>query len=231
MGARPRLGDLLVSAGAISEDQLRKALEAQRQWGRPLGMTLVRLGFLEEETLVRVLAKQLQLPVAWLRGKRVSREMLDLVPMDLAEKHRCLPLLVNREGSAQRLFLAMEDPADGSVIEEIRARVGIEIRPVLVAPSELEEALHRHYHWIASGGEPDPMQADEGGEPEPQLAGPGSGESARGAAGPGELRAPVPPRLVLRALTELLLEKGVVEGGELEERLRRVAAAEEDAEL
>ncbi len=60
MPERPKLGELLVMAGAIDQTQLGAALAEQRKFGRPLGTTLVRMGFLDEEALVRTLARQLR---------------------------------------------------------------------------------------------------------------------------------------------------------------------------
>ena len=77
---------------------------------RPLGITLVRMGLLDEEALVRTLARQLKLPIAWLRGKWVEQDVLDLVPVELALKHRCLPLTVSDDGRGKALHLAMQDP-------------------------------------------------------------------------------------------------------------------------
>jgi MSHA biogenesis protein MshE len=73
---RPKLGELLVMAGAIDQTQLGAALAEQRRFGRPLGATLVRMGFLDEEGLIRTLARQLKLPIAWLHGKWVEQEVL-----------------------------------------------------------------------------------------------------------------------------------------------------------
>jgi hypothetical protein len=145
-----KLGELLVEAGAVKEAQLQAALNAQKDSGHPLGMTLVRMGFLDEITLIRSLANQLSIPLVRLQGKRVRAEILDTIPPDLAEKHRCLPLFVRSEDGSRALFLAMEDPADTEAVEDLGRLVGMEIRPVLVAPSELQEALARHYAWAPS---------------------------------------------------------------------------------
>ncbi len=64
MAERPKLGDLLVAAGAISLTQLGGALADQRSFGKPLGSILVQMGYLDEETLMRTLARQLGLSVA-----------------------------------------------------------------------------------------------------------------------------------------------------------------------
>ena len=98
MKAKQKLGDLLVASGTIDAAQLTAALGEQKSWGRPLGMTLVRMGFVDEDTLIHALASQLKLPIVKLAGKVVNQEVLDLVPIELAEKYRCLPLLLNDEG-------------------------------------------------------------------------------------------------------------------------------------
>jgi type IV pilus assembly protein PilB len=235
MGEKPKLGELLVQAGAIDEAQLKSALGEQRQWGRPLGMTLVRMGFLEEDTLVQTLASQLKMPVVKLTGKQVSPEVLERLPVELAEKHRCIPLLVNDEGGQAVLYLGMENPVDLEAIDDISFRLSEKVRPVLVAPTELEEALQRHYHWASyAGGAPDsPAAAD--GEPEvvekpsedapvvsPSLADSPSVE------GDHAKQAAVPAEAILRALTQLLVEKGVITRNELVARVSAVMREDDD---
>jgi hypothetical protein len=227
-GKRAKLGELLVEAGLIGKTQLAAALGEQRRWGNRLGLTLVRMGFLEEEDLVRALAVQLGLPVARIRGKRIEPEALELVPAELADKHRCLPLFVREEGGARVLHLAMEDPVDLATIDALCFQLGVEIRPVLAAPTELEDAMHRHYHWATMGGgeppAPRPVDADErpellavrrlGAEPEPVAATPDAAPPARAGVGADQ---------ILRALTQLLIEKGVLTRDELVARLSEVA--------
>jgi type IV pilus assembly protein PilB len=224
MKKKVKIGELLVRLGAVDEIQLRSALAEQRQWGRPLGMTLVRMGFLDEDTLVHTLASQLKLPVVRLSGKRVNREVLELVPLDLAEKHRCLPLLVSDEGGKRVLYLGMEDPADLESVDEISFRIGEKVKPVLVAPTELDEALQRHYHWAAFAGGVTVAEDDAGyGEPE-FVPMPAASKSQRespvetGADG-GEQDAAVGPAAILRALSQLLVEKGIITRDELVERV------------
>ncbi len=135
----------------MNESELKHALAEQKRQDSPLGMTLVRLGYLDESTLIRALASHLKLPVVSLRGKRINAEILELVPAAVAEKYGCLPLLINGEGSQKALYLGMEDPTDTAALEQIRAEVGMAVQPVLVGPTELNECIHRHYHWESSG--------------------------------------------------------------------------------
>lgn len=151
MGARARLGDILLEAGEIDAAQLEAALRRQDETGRPLGLTLVSMGVLREEVLVRTLSQQLSLPMARLEGKRVGAEVLELVPYELAQEHRCFPLFVKEEGAARALYLGMDDASDLDAIEALAAATGMAIRPVLVAPSELEAALERQYQGRAAG--------------------------------------------------------------------------------
>ncbi len=164
-GKRLKLGQLLVAAGAIEPDQLDAALEEQKRSGGLLGMALVRLGFVDEQTLVRVLASQLRLPVVQLHGKEISSEVLDLVPVEFVEKHRCLPLLVHGEGDARVLYLGLEDPSDPDVVAEVCTLVGMSVQAVLVAPADLDDGIFRHYECSGFGA--DLLPALRSGAPPP----------------------------------------------------------------
>jgi hypothetical protein len=228
---RPRLGELLVEAGVIDRTQLGAALAEQRKWGGPLGTLVVRMGFVDEETLIRTLARQLKLPLAWLRGKRIGYEVLALLPGELAQKHRCLPLSLQGEGADRSLFLAMQDPVDLQALDEIGFRVGCAIKPVLVAPGELEDALRLHYPLTevdsrpeAQRHEPPPASQDRG---EPELLW-FDREVQRSEAHTYNLLelAEPPTRFeasgllnALTAIADALIEKGVFSREELLERL------------
>ncbi len=221
MSERPKLGELLIRAGAIGEVDLQTALASQKDEGRPLGMTLVALGFLDEDTLIRALAAQLGFPVVRLRGKRLNAEVIDLVPSELAEKYRCIPLLVNKDKDGSVIYLGMEDPADSDAVREIADHIGRELRPVLVAPSELQQAIRRHYPWAKSADDdptaPEEADVDDALGPEVVDLGP---EPQPAAAAPG---ATPSNETILRALTQLLVEKGVLTREELVERVSQVA--------
>lgn len=149
MAERLKLGELLIMGGAIDQTQLGAALAHQRQFPQPLGKTLVSMGFLDEETLVRTLVRQLKIPVAWLDGKWVDRELVELIPAELALKHCCLPLALTEDKGAKTLHPAVLDPGDIEALDLIGFQVGHQVSPVLAAPTELEEAVQRHY---AQGG-------------------------------------------------------------------------------
>jgi len=160
---RPRVGEILVAAGIIDEMQLEAALGEQSRWGRRLGVTLIKMGMVEEGHLIRALAKQLDLPVASLAGKRIPESVIALVPSRVASEHGVIPLFTKEGGPSGQLYLGMEDPSNLAVLDDLSFRTGMEIHPVMVGPSELGEAIDRYYHG-RSGGAPqaDPFHSASG---------------------------------------------------------------------
>lgn len=156
MPPRRKLGQILVEAGLIDEFQLRSALSDQKRWGRPLGVTLIKMGFIEETALVQVLSRQLDVPIVDLRGKRIAPDALSAIAVQVAEKSRCIPLFRKQEAGRDVLFLGMEDPTDLEVLDDLSFRTGIEIRPVLVGPDQLTDAIERYYHRLEWESETDP---------------------------------------------------------------------------
>jgi len=96
----------------------------------------------------------------------VNLELRELVPAELAEKHRCLPLALKDEGSRRSLYLAMVDPSDLECVEAVQVATGREIRIVLVAPSELDSALARHYRGDESESDASPGEPQSPEDPE-----------------------------------------------------------------
>lgn len=170
MAFQRKLGEILVQAGIIDEFQLRSALGEQQRWGGRLGVTLIKLGFLEESDLTRALATQLDLPMVSLDGKRVQPEILARVPVTLAERHMALPLFARKEGGVDTLYIGMEDPCDLDALDELRFRAGMAVKPVLVGPSELCEGIDRFYHRPARNPAPAPEPLPEEMLPPVELA-------------------------------------------------------------
>lgn len=228
--ARPNIGELLLREGLIDETQLAVALAEQRQWGHRVGVELVRLGYVSEEDLIRLLGRQMGLPIVRLAGKRVDREVLDLVSQSLAEKHRCIPLFLREERGTGVLQLAVEDPANVALLDELRFALDMKFTPVLVSPTDLDEALQRHYRGVTEQASADPLDAADVGTAAEEVSAPRSldetaAEQARSATSG---RVPtVPPTVMLRALAQLLVEKGILDRGELVERIEQLTAETE----
>jgi len=139
--ARQKLGEMLLEAGVIDETQLRSALADQRRWGRSLGRTLVEMRLIAEEALVGVLAKQLGVQSIDLDRYEIPSHILALVPPDVARNSRVLPF----GQSGRFLDVAMADPQNLGVIDELRIRTQLNIRPYLCGPKQIERNIGRFY--------------------------------------------------------------------------------------
>ena len=141
-----KLGDVLVQAGAITEEQLNLSLVEQKQNNVPLGKALVQLGFITEEKLLNSLADQLRIPYLDMQGVKISQEAIRKVPESIARKHRIIPISIEN-GS---LKLAMADPLNIFAIDEVTIQSGMDVITVLAAESDIERAIQEEYGVAAS---------------------------------------------------------------------------------
>ena len=122
-----RLGDLLLREQLITREQLQQALQEQKSTGMRLGYTLVKLGFVQETEISKMLARQYRMPAVDLSRFEVDPKIVKLVPADVAVKHTVLPL--KREG--RTLTVAMADPTNVAVIGDLQFVNRVDIFPVI----------------------------------------------------------------------------------------------------
>jgi type IV pilus assembly protein PilB len=136
-----KLGDILVRDGLITSDQLKRALAEQRSSGMRLGYTLVKLGFIEETEITKMLARQYRMPAVDLSRFEVDPKILKLITPDIANKYTVLPL--KREG--RTLTIAIADPNNVAAIEDIKFITRCDIFPVIAGEYTLRNAIDRYY--------------------------------------------------------------------------------------
>jgi type IV pilus assembly protein PilB len=136
-----RLGELLLSQGLITREQLASALTEHRTSHLRLGLILVRQGAVEELELTKVLARQYRMPAVDLSRFDVDVRILKLVPGDLALKRMVLPL--RREG--RTLTVAVADPADQGLLEDLKFITRYDLFPVLAGEQTLRALIEKHY--------------------------------------------------------------------------------------
>ncbi len=136
-----RLGDLLVSTGAISEEQLEKALEKQKGTKQRLGDVLIQNGFITEKNLIEALKIQLGIEFIDLTSVSIPVELARFVPKNIARKYCVVPVRV----SADTLFLAMSDPLDFVAQEEVKSASHKRVIPMIAARKAVEQAVSRLY--------------------------------------------------------------------------------------
>ena len=140
-----RIGDLLVREGLITREQLDKALAEQKQNGTRVGYNLVKLGFIPETELTKMLARQFRMPAVDLSRFEVDPRIAKLIPADLAVKHLVLPL--KRDG--RTLTVAMADPTNLGVLEDLKFITRYDIFPVIGGEFTLKTAIEKLYENAA----------------------------------------------------------------------------------
>ena len=145
VAAAERLGDLLVREGLITREQLEKALQEQRQSGTRVGYNLVKLGFIAETELTKMLARQYKMPAVDLSRFEVDPRIAKLIPGDLAIKHLVLPL--KRDG--RTLTVAMADPTNLGVLDDLKFITRYDIFPVIGGEFTLKSAIEKLYETSA----------------------------------------------------------------------------------
>ncbi|MES2524490.1 MAG: ATPase, T2SS/T4P/T4SS family [Gemmatimonadota bacterium] len=137
-----KLGELLVREGLLTRDGLSKALQEQSGMpGQRLGLTVVKMGLVAETDVVKMLARQYRMPAVDLSRFEVDTRLLKLIPAELASKHTVLPL--KRDG--RQLTVAIADPTELGVIEDLKFITRYDIVPVLAGEYSMRVAIEKHY--------------------------------------------------------------------------------------
>jgi type IV pilus assembly protein PilB len=134
-----RIGDLLVREGLITPEQLSKALQEQKQNGTRVGYNLVKLGFIAEVELTKMLAKQHRMPAVDLSRFEVDPRIAKMIPADLAQKNLVIPL--KRDG--RTLTVAMADPTNLGVLEDLKFITRYDIFPVIAGEYTLRNMIEK----------------------------------------------------------------------------------------
>jgi len=137
----PRWATRLVESGDLDQARLTELFGSARERGRSLDALLVDAGLLPEETVA--IGRALDLGVAYVdpRGFDVDLTNAALIPESLARSHQLFPLFA----LGDMLTLAMRDPADLAVVDQVRLRANCQVEPVLCPPSVLEALIDRAY--------------------------------------------------------------------------------------
>lgn len=142
---RRRLGDLLVDAKVITEEQLQDAL-IRKESGERLGDVLIRDHLVTEQTLIEVLEFQLGIPHVSLGQFPIDPDMIQLVPKEIAKRYLLVPLRKEKN----KLFIAMADPMDYFAIEEVRMLTGFKVEPCIATKQDIYKTISKYYELQAT---------------------------------------------------------------------------------
>ena len=142
-----RLGQLLLDAGCVTAAQLREALARQQETRQPLGQILCERQVISEETLLKFLGQQYGLATAYPFPSDVAPQLANCVPQAWARQHVAVP--VNQVG--RRLTVALADPANLHVLDEVRFRTGLQVIPVVALESDIRHCMQALYQEQGDG--------------------------------------------------------------------------------
>ena len=136
-----RLGDLLVKVGAITDEQLKFALELQREKKKKLGDVLQDLEFVTQKQIVEALEFQLGIPQVDLEKYYIDPEIPRLVSEEFARKHKLIP--IKKQGMT--LHVAMSDPLNIIVINDLEIVTGYQVEARIATESDIDAAINTYF--------------------------------------------------------------------------------------
>jgi len=136
-----KLGEILVRENLLTPQQLREALDFQREHGGRLGFNLVKMGLVSDDMITAVLSRQYGVPSVNLELFDIDDSVIRLIPRDVADKYSVLPL--SRVGAT--LTLAMVDPTNVFAMDDIKFMTGLNIEPVVVSEASVQDSIARYY--------------------------------------------------------------------------------------
>src|SRR6266436_933090 len=136
-----RLGEILIERKLITNEDLERALELQKERGDKLGKTLVDMGFVAMRDVLAALAEQLDIPLMSIEGPPALSTETEMLSPRFLRQFRCLPM--SRDDHT--VTLAMADPLDVETISAIRHCTGLKVSTVLAAEQENLDAIDKYY--------------------------------------------------------------------------------------
>lgn len=138
---REKIGELLLTHNFISKDILNKALEYQEKFGTSITQYLLAYGFIDESQLAQCICSQFGTPYLPLSYYEIPKEIIQLVPVDIAEKYWLIPV----EKIGNLLMVVMADPLDHDAIKKVTEITGCRVQPFVGILSEILAALEDYY--------------------------------------------------------------------------------------
>ncbi len=162
-----RLGDLLVKEKIITQEQLEKAVRAQREAGpnARLGSVLVKMGAVNDEEVTNFLSRQYGVPAINLQYFEIDAAVVKLIPEETAKRYQILPL--SRVGAS--LTIAMVDPTNVFAMDDIKFMTGFNIEPVVASESAIMDAIEKAYGVPQEQENVDELLASMGDEADVEL--------------------------------------------------------------
>ena len=141
---KKRIGDMLIEARVISQEQLEQALPRARETGKKIGETLIEMGFTNEEGIARALSEQLDMELVNLSNYYIEEDILKLVNENVLRKHIMIPYAFD-SNNANIVHVAMADPMDMIALDDFAIVTNLQPEPSVSTPRDIMLALDKYY--------------------------------------------------------------------------------------
>ncbi|MBX7245885.1 MAG: Flp pilus assembly complex ATPase component TadA [Candidatus Sumerlaeaceae bacterium] len=135
------LGELLVTAGKLDADGLDMATREHAKTGERLGSILVKMGLVEEEDVLKVLAQQLHVPYVKLSELTIRKEVIEKIPAKLVNHYHMVPI----DQYNGTIRVAVSDPMNVHVLDDLSLVIKLEVEPVVASTKEIDDAIKKYY--------------------------------------------------------------------------------------
>lgn len=149
-----RIGDLLVAAGVLDRAALQQAVAEREHHRGQLGRCIVELGLVGEETYVRALSAQLQLPAVALDSEQIATSVVRTVPRETCERYGLVPFRL--DAKRKLLDVAMADASSNEAIDVIEEMTKFRVRPFVAGPQAVDRVLETHGNGAEAVASPPP---------------------------------------------------------------------------
>jgi type IV pilus assembly protein PilB len=205
MEEKVQLGRMLVESQLLTQEQLKMAMDFQSSVGGKLGAIIVKLGFIEDQTLTNFIARQQGLKVVNLEELVIPENLVKKIPRKLIEKHHVVPIHLHDDV----LTVATSDPYDYEAMEEIQLAADHRIEVQLSPRTQILRAISELFERKTA---PPPVKEKSRDQLLRDLEG--------GAA-------PVASAILRDALIPLLIQKGIITHEELARKARELGSGRE----
>jgi type IV pilus assembly protein PilB len=138
-----KIGEMLVEAGVITEEQLKEVLELQKKDNKRLGSLIIERGYATEDDVLTVLSEQFGVPVAKEKHfKNIPDDVIKLIPPNIVVKYDVVPLA--KKGNT--LYVAMVNPHDHFAIEDIKFITKMDVVPLIALEDVIKNAIKKYYN-------------------------------------------------------------------------------------
>ncbi len=144
---KDRLTEILINNKLITQEQLDKALEVQKQKGGRLSEIIVDLKFVKENELISTLSEGLGLPLIDLKRIKINPEIVKIIPIDIARHYQIIPI----SKIADTITLAMADPLNIFATDDVAALTGYKINPIISSNQDISQAIELYYPDATKG--------------------------------------------------------------------------------